>query len=108
MAARQPEMKLFEDRAEKMMRNGAATMDEKESCGSNEVSSLVELSNLPISLPKNVPRPTNKARSLDKRSFSRQSSTSSHLSPKESKVNLQLQKKTLYFYYQSPDIWTHT
>ncbi|XP_057777803.1 protein IQ-DOMAIN 33-like [Salvia miltiorrhiza] len=74
MAARQPEMN-------KLM----GAMEEKESCGSNEVSSLVEFSNLPISLPKNIPKPTNKARTLAKRSFSRQSSTSSHLSPKESK-----------------------
>ena len=83
MAAREPEMKLIADDTKAMVRN-AAVLEEKESCGSNEVSSLFEFSN---SLPKNLPKPTNKPRNLAKRSFSRQSSTSSHLTPKESKVH---------------------
>ncbi|KAG6408402.1 hypothetical protein SASPL_131413 [Salvia splendens] len=81
MAAREPEMKLIADDTKAMARN-AAVLEEKESCGSNEISSLFEFSN---SLPKNLPKPTNKPRNLAKRSFSRQSSTSSHLTPKESK-----------------------
>lgn len=88
MAARQPEINLIEDSmsdgrktlARKRMLDGA--MEEKESCGSNEVSSLVELCTIPISVPKNVPRPNSKARTQAKRSFSRQNSSS-----RESKVN---------------------
>ncbi|KAG6406112.1 hypothetical protein SASPL_133709 [Salvia splendens] len=83
MAAREPEMKLIADDTKAMVRN-AAVMEEKESCGSNEVSSLFEISN---SLPKNLPKPTNKPRNLVKRSFSRQSSTSSHLTPKMRQCN---------------------
>lgn len=91
MAARQPEMCFVnEDGNKTLMKkrflDGAAT--EEESCGSNEVSSLVEVCNLPVSVPKNLPKPSNKGRSQAKRSFSSQNSTSSHLSPKESKVNL--------------------
>lgn len=94
MAAREPEMKLIADDTKAMVRN-AAVLEEKESCGSNEVSSLFEFSN---SLPKNLPKPTNKPRNLAKRSFSRQSSTSSHLTPKESKVNTKQNLKELYLY----------
>ncbi|KAL1557231.1 protein IQ-DOMAIN 33 isoform X2 [Salvia divinorum] len=81
MATRDPEMKLIADDTKAMVRN-AALLEEKESCGSNEVSSLFEFSN---SLPKNLPKPTNKPGNLAKRSFSKQSSISSHLIPKESK-----------------------
>ncbi|KAH6786532.1 hypothetical protein C2S52_006084 [Perilla frutescens var. hirtella] len=87
MAARQPEINFIEDSVadnrrtsvRKRMLDGA--MEEKESCGSNEVSSLVELCNL----PKNLPKPNNKARTQARRSFSRQNSASSHFSSKESK-----------------------
>ncbi|KAL7128074.1 hypothetical protein ABFS83_14G291800 [Erythranthe nasuta] len=57
-------------------------MEEKESCGSNEVSSLVE--HATSFFPNNIPRP-NKPRNKSTRSFSRQNSASSHLSPRESK-----------------------
>lgn len=99
MAARQPEMNFIEDsmtgNQKTLVRKRSmldAAMEERESCGSNEVSSLVEVCHLPLSLPKNVPRPPHKGRIQDKRSFSRQHSASSHLSPNETKVKI-LRKK---------------
>ncbi|KAL0366629.1 UNVERIFIED_CONTAM: hypothetical protein Sradi_3553000 [Sesamum radiatum] len=89
MAARQPELTLMgeiisggEQKTVIRKRMLDAAMEEKESCGSNEVSSLVEVGVL--SAPKNVPRPA-KTRSKATRSLSRQNSTSSHLCPRESK-----------------------
>ncbi|KAL2242407.1 protein IQ-DOMAIN 1 isoform X2 [Sesamum indicum] len=89
MAARQPELTLMgeiitggEQKTVIRKRMLDAAMEEKESCGSNEVSSLVEVGVL--SVPKNVPRPA-KPRSKATRSLSRQNSTSSHLCPRESK-----------------------
>ncbi|KAI3459801.1 hypothetical protein Pfo_016464 [Paulownia fortunei] len=88
MAARQSEITLMEDSitgSQKTLvrkRMLDAAMEEKESCGSNEVCSLVEIGTL--STPKNVPRPA-KTRNKATRSFSRQNSASSHLCPRESK-----------------------
>lgn len=99
MAARQPEINFIEDsmtgNQKTLVRKRTldAAMEERESCGSNEVSSLVEVCHLPLSLHKNVPRPTHKGRTQDKRSFSRQHSASSHLSPKETKVKILTKKK---------------
>lgn len=87
MATRQPEITLTEgDSQNKLVRKRMldVAIEEKESCGSNEVASLIEIGN--FSVPKNVPRP-DKNRVKIKRSFSRQdSAASSHLCPKESKV----------------------
>ncbi|KAK4421534.1 UDP-glycosyltransferase 90A1 [Sesamum alatum] len=90
MAARQPELTLMAEsitgsEQKTIIRKrmlDAAAMEEKESCGSNDVSSLVEVGVL--SVPKNVPRPA-KTRSKETRSLSRQNSACSHLCPRESK-----------------------
>ncbi|KAK6118625.1 hypothetical protein DH2020_047617 [Rehmannia glutinosa] len=83
MAARQPEITdMSISRVRKRMLDAA--MEEKESCGSNEVCSLVEATNLYA--PRNVPRPSKMViRSKATRSFSRQNSASSHLCPTDSK-----------------------
>ncbi|KAK6116748.1 hypothetical protein DH2020_049481 [Rehmannia glutinosa] len=83
MAARQPEIRDMNiSRVRKRMLDAA--MEEKESCGSNEVCSLVEANNLYPT--RNVPRPSKIViRSKATRSFSRQNSASSHLCPTESK-----------------------
>ncbi|KAL0432913.1 UNVERIFIED_CONTAM: hypothetical protein Slati_2625600 [Sesamum latifolium] len=88
MAARQPELTLMreiitggEQKTVFRKRMLDAAMEE-ESCGSNEVSSLIEVGAL--SVPKNVPRPA-KPRSKATRNLSRQNSTSIHLCPRESK-----------------------
>lgn len=87
MATRQPEFTFTEEYSQKKLvrkRILDVAMEEKESCGSNDVSSFSETGN--SSVPKNIPRP-NKNRVKIKRSFSRQdSAASSHLCPKESKV----------------------
>ncbi|KAL8487354.1 hypothetical protein ACS0TY_023869 [Phlomoides rotata] len=77
MATRQPEITFAEEDSQKKLvrkRMLDVAIEEKESCGSNEVASLIEI-------PKSVPTPNK-----NRRSFSRQdSTTSSHLCPKESK-----------------------
>ncbi|KAG8371260.1 hypothetical protein BUALT_Bualt13G0069100 [Buddleja alternifolia] len=85
MAAREPEIRTMEDEKTSVVRKrimldaAASAMEEKESCGSNEVSSLLELNNS-LSFPKNVPRPSSKVITSN---LSRQNSASTNFCPRE-------------------------
>ncbi|PIN26438.1 hypothetical protein CDL12_00819 [Handroanthus impetiginosus] len=87
MAARQPEIAFTEDNINGDQKTVAkkrvfdAAWEEKESCGSNEVPSIVEV----VTVPKNVPRAAKNRSIKGTRSFSRQNSASSDLCPKEAK-----------------------
>lgn len=96
MAARHTETMLTDDQMSTNRKIGArkrlldaaaaAATEEKESCGSNEVSSLFEL-NI-VSVPKNVvPRPPAKSSRIK---ITRQNSASSLLSPKDNSKKVTL------------------
>ncbi|CAA2953666.1 IQ-DOMAIN 1-like [Olea europaea subsp. europaea] len=65
-------------------------MEEKESCGSNDVSLRIEVGS--VAAPKDVPRPT-RNRNKTMRNISKRDAASSYLYPTESKVHLSAKPK---------------